>query len=277
MNKISIAKQMINEILDHQVTPKHLSQVLIGGSLARQFYDQYSDIELIFVYDQADYTQICKIIKSNSNMHSELGQTTKDDILLDCLLYQSEKIDLIHITHQSLQNQLDQFNHLIKVDPSTQAIVACYQDPLILWQNKKIQLGHFRVQISDQHFLKIIEYGLKQFSTSMLSIHIARNDSIMIQQSLFSIQRAFLILVFAINKTIMPGYKQLQQSVSLLKTQPKDFLVQLETISQQRSLIVIDFIASLYKELIDLIEDQAIRGLLPNSLNFESLRTRNKY
>lgn len=276
MNKIETAKQMVKELVQKLDNPKSLSQVFIGGSLARKFHDQYSDIELVFVYHDADFHEICECIELHEHMKMELSETTIDGTQLDCLFFQNEKIDLMHITHQTLQNKLDQFNNMTRVDPSTQAIVSCYQNPTLIWTNPCLQTHSLHLKINGQHFCKIIEYGINQFTTQMLKIHIYRNDSIMIQQSLFSIQRAFLITLFAINKTLMPGYKQLNNNVSLLENKPNNFLKKLDEISKDRSLNLVRMISTLYTEVRDLCQDQNMLQLLPKVLEFESMRTKKR-
>ncbi|MCO4782741.1 MAG: hypothetical protein KC646_10495 [Candidatus Cloacimonetes bacterium] len=274
MDKINIAKQMVREIIQQLPNPKSLTQIYIGGSLAREFHDQFSDIELVFVYQNCDYNELSKCIEKSQTMKLERSQTTKDGTLLDCLYFQKQKIDLMHISYQSLQAQLDLFNDMDRVDPSTQAIISCYQPPTLIWEHPQIGVGELKIKVTKHHFEKIIEYGVKQFSTQMLSIHISREDSIMIQQSLFSIQRAFLIIVFAINNTLMPGYKQLSKTIALLNVKPDKFLEKLDHISKERTPLLIKLISDLYNETRLLCLDQAMLERLPLNLDFESMRTK---
>ncbi|PCJ15638.1 MAG: hypothetical protein COB02_17785 [Candidatus Cloacimonadota bacterium] len=273
-NKKKVANNFIDKLNTFLLGHPDILAIFYGGSFARDYQDQFSDIEIVILCENTKKLSLREFIESMSECTLvHLGEETEKEIIFDTFLFQKEQVDLIYLTENYLEIVLNQFKNKLRVDPSTQAIVCCYQKLQILYKKYDYVLKNYKIDLDLELIEAIIKYANNTYNCSMLSIHIYREDFMMISNTVFAIQRAFLIYLFVINKKYLAGYKNIKYQLSTLQKVPVNFDLRLKDLQRLNDISLLEYIQTLYKDIRNLAKpDENTLRLMPVELNFTSIR-----
>ncbi|MCJ8345433.1 hypothetical protein MJH12_07830, partial [bacterium] len=248
--------------------------VFYGGSFARDYQDQYSDIELVILHEDVNLEPLRHYLRSKDDFELiYAGMETGNDMVTDTFIFEKEQIDLIYLKESYLQHQLDQFKQGKRVDPSRQAMVTCYHKIKTLYLKRDYQLKSYAIDLDSKLLEYIVKYANQTAETSMLNIHLKRQDIVQISHLTFNLQRAFLTYLFAINHEFLKGYKNLNHQLARLKEVPDQLAARLQLMHRLDGEDLKTHLQDLYQEIRALaLPQENLHQLMPATLVFNSIR-----
>jgi hypothetical protein len=213
--RIGFAKQLAGRLL----TFKGIKAIVIAGSVARGYADEYSDIEIPIFWDALpdDATRHAVVDALNAKfLHAYDGPAHEDQLLIDGV-----QVDLwdIAVTHQEeklegvLHEHLFDLGSLNALDTVRSCIPLFGQDLVQEW---KLRAQEF----PDDLALKIVQEHIAAFSIGELFILAHRkNPTAFYSRLSFLQQEAFLVLL-ALNHRYFPTFKWLYQALAAMEIKP---------------------------------------------------------
>lgn len=215
--RIDFARQMANFILAFD----GIQAIVIAGSVARGYADEYSDIEIpIFWETLPDDATRHAIV---SALHAEFlyaydGPACEDQLLIDGL-----QVDLWHVTvaHQEatmeaiLRDHNFDFGGLNALD-TIRFCIPLYGDEIVQSWKRRAQ------EYPDELAEKIVQEHLDSFSVSSLFILAQRDNPTGFYAQLSFLQQEIFLVLLALNRKYFPTFKWLYPVLESMQVKPED-------------------------------------------------------
>lgn len=217
--RIELARQLAKELIPFD----GIHAIVVAGSVARDFADEYSDIEVPIFWDHlpSDDTRksIVQALKAEF-LSGYDGPSNEDQLLLAgvqmdlwhiTVAHQEDVIEGVLTTHRT---DLESLNALDTI----RCCVPLYGDVLVArW---KAQAHEYPPEVAGS----IIQDRLRSFRLDQLSVCAERNDPSGFYSELTHLQREAFLVLLALNRSYFPTFKWLHQCLATLPRKPKSII-----------------------------------------------------
>jgi hypothetical protein len=240
----------------YKQNPK-VEAVLLGGSVSRNWHDEYSDIELFIFWKEAPtdedrkapiHTVNGRIIDFYPYEDEEWSETYESDGI---------KLEISNFLTSTIQKVVDDVTVKFETDLDKQCLVAAIYDGIPLYGEELI------VQLK-----KKVEVYPKELSIRMIKDHIylgnrwsnrealiEREDWLMLYKVIVSVQTNLMGILFGLNRLYVhhPAFKWLKHSLKAMKIVPRDAFHRFSSILLNHPKDSVSELEELIKEVYELV------------------------
>lgn len=201
----------------------------VGGSVSRNFADEFSDLEICFVwkteiseeersslYKQIGFKEIkLNIIKDNSNPFE------------DTLYLEKLQIDIWHLTENNINNTINDVLLNFETSISKSNLLETFQSCIPIFGNEYIFSLREQIEIFPNVLAEnIIKQYTKDFFRIDIEMFIERKDWIVVYRYIPTFLRLLILVFDGLNKKyhLNLGFKKLHKSLDRYKILPKNTL-----------------------------------------------------
>jgi hypothetical protein len=214
--RIEFAEQLAKQL----VAFEGIKAIVIAGSVARDYADEYSDLEIpVFWETLPDDTTRHAIV---SALHGEFLYKYDGPAREDQLLVEGLQVDLWHIAveHQEaileavLRGQQSDLGSLNALD-TIRFCIPLYGHELVQSWKRRAQ------EYPDELAERIIQEHLASFSTAELFIQAQRNNPTAFYAQLSFLQQEIFLVLLALNRRYFPTFKWLYRALESMPVKPE--------------------------------------------------------
>lgn len=247
-----------------------LRAIIVAGSVARGYADEYSDLELPLFWDElpSDATRHAVIQALEADfLRPYNGPAQEDNLLINdfqvdlwqCSVpFEEDTLDdvlLRYATDLGASNFMDTVRTCIPL--AGEALIAnwkqragAYPEPLAL-RNLQEQLPHFEI--------------------GHLMIHALRDNPALVYERISDLQQHLFLVLLALNHAYFPGPKWLYRTIEALPVQPAQAAQRMRQVFQLGQVQAVQAMIDLLRETLTLVEQAypqidiapALRALMP--------------
>lgn len=193
--------------------------IVIAGSVARGYADEYSDIEIPLFWemlpDDAIRHAIVNALKGEF-LYAYGGPACEDQLLIDGL-----QVDLWHIAISDEEAILKAVIHDHHFDLSSLNALDTIRCCIPLYGHEMVQnWKNMAQEYPDRLAEQIIQEHLASFSTGELFILAQRNNPTAFYARLSFLQQELFLVLLALNRSYFPTFKWLYQALAPMQVKP---------------------------------------------------------
>jgi predicted nucleotidyltransferase len=215
--RIIFARQLAKSL----VTFKGIKAIIIAGSVARGYADQYSDVEIPIFWDELpdDATRHAIVAALNASfLYAYDGPAREDQLLINGL-----QVDLWHISmaHQEATIKAVLVDH--RLDLGSLNALDTIRSCIPLYGPEIIRAWKQRAAAYPEELAKqIIQEHLASFSTGELFILAQRENPTAFHARLSFLQQEIFLVLLALNRRYFPTFKWLYHALESMQVKPQD-------------------------------------------------------
>ncbi len=213
--RIEFAKNLIRNLAN--VTAH---AILIGGSVAKGWADDYSDIELCFCWEQVPDSDARRlIIEQLSGTDILLSSAATCEPIEDNFLVDGLQIDMWHCSNDVIERYITE----AATSPlalAKQETLWAVQNGIVLKSSNFLEKWRSSIQFPRNIRAKIIESHLEVITSCDLQLHAGRGDIAVLFGLISGIQKRMAYILFALNGTFSMGIKHMAESLRVLAIKP---------------------------------------------------------
>jgi len=215
--RIDLARQLAERLS----TFNGVQAIVIAGSVARGYADEYSDLEIPIFWDQQpdDVTRQALIATLNASFLDTYDGPSREDQLL----IQGLQVDLWHNTVSDENAVIEAVLRGCSTDlgdsnfmDTVRACIPLYGDAIILEWKQRAQ------EYPDELARRVIGEHLPAFSTSELALHVHRLNPSAFYACLCHLQQKVFLVLLALNRAYFPTFKWMYHSLNAMQVKPSD-------------------------------------------------------
>jgi len=246
--RIEFAKQISEKISKIQ----GVRAIVIGGSVARGYADEYADLEIPIFWDKSPNEDIRKFIVSELN--ASYLYPYNYDAMEDNLLINEFQVDLWHCTVPHEESVIDSIIKDFDTDlgssnfmDTIRACIPLHGDQLInSWKNKA-QLYPRQLAINN------IEKSLQSIKSGQVELYVKRQNPTMVCEHIIELQKQLFVILLALNNEYFPSFKWLYKSLENIRIKPEGIEQRFRDIFNYSTNKSVENIIKIIYEVIDLI------------------------
>jgi len=205
--RIDFAKQLAR----HLVGFKGIKTIVIAGSVAHGWADEYSDIEIPIFWEKLpdDDTRHEMVNALNASfIYAYDGPAREDQLLIDGV-----QVDLWHVSTAHQEEILDAVLNNYQFDLSTLNALDTIRSCIPLFGHEIVQRWKHRAEeFPDELAFNIIRQHLANFSIAELFLLALRDNPTAFYSQLSFLQQEAFIVLLALNRMYFPTFKWLDQA-----------------------------------------------------------------
>lgn len=209
----------------YKQNPK-VEAVLLGGSVSRNWEDNYSDIELLIFWKESpsDEDRMASINKLEGNIIDFFP--FEEEEWSETYTVKGVKLEISNFLTTTIQTVIEDVVMKYETDLDKQCLVAAVNDgqamcgsELIDQLKKKVEV--YPTELSEAMILENIELGSRWNNREAL---LNREDYLMLYKVIVSVQTNLMGILFGLNKKYVhhPAFKWQKQSFDLMELLPND-------------------------------------------------------
>jgi predicted nucleotidyltransferase len=237
------------------VTFKGIKAIVIAGSVARDFADEYSDLEIpIFWETLPDETTRRAIVAAlNADfLYAYDGPSREDQLLINGV-----QVDLWHIPIAHEEEILDDVLLKHHFDLGALNALDTIRSCIPLYGHDIVQRWKLRAQeYPDGLAEKVIQEHLASFKTGELFILSQRNNPTAFYAQLSILQQEIFLVLLALNRKYFPTFKWLYHVLESMQVKPESIDRRFRQVYETSYTEAIAEIRSLLEETVSLVEMQ---------------------
>ena len=215
--RIGLARQLAERLS----TLNGVQAIVIAGSVARGYADEYSDLEIPIFWDQQpdDVTRQALIATLPASfLYTYDGPSREDQLLIRGLQVDlwhnsvSDENAVIEAVLRGYSTDLGDSNFMDTV----RACIPLYGDDIIQEWKRRAQ------EYPDELACRVIDEHLPAFSTSELALHVHRHNPSAFYACLCHLQRKVFLVLLALNRAYFPTFKWMYHSLDAMQIKPPD-------------------------------------------------------
>ena len=229
--------------------------IVIAGSVARDYADEYSDIEIpIFWYplpNDATRHEVVSALNAEFLLAYD-GPAHEDQLLIDGV-----QVDLwdVSVTHQ--EEILDAVLHKHRFDLGTLNALDTIRSCIPLYGHEIVQKWKLRAQeYPDELAEKIIQKHLASFSIGELFTSTQRNNPTAFYSRLSFLQQEAFLVLLALNRRYFPTFKWIYRVLESMEVKPEAIDRRFRKAYEALYIEAIEDTKSLLEEIVQLVEKQ---------------------
>ncbi len=216
--RLELAKRICEKIKGVEGT-KGIKAIIVGGSVARGYADEYSDIEIPIFWDELPNENIRKrIIKE---LNAECFYPYNHEAREDNIIVNGFRIDLWHITFQQEEEVIKSVIKDFEVDfGSSNAIdtirtcIPMFGEEIInAWKTKAKE---YPTQIAIENINKV----LQSIDSTQVELYLQRENPTLLFEHIANLQKSIFLILLALNKEYFPTFKWMYKALEGFKIKP---------------------------------------------------------
>ncbi|PVZ72102.1 hypothetical protein [Pelagibaculum spongiae] len=251
--RISVAKKLCS------LLPKSLpvTAMFIGGSVAKGWADDYSDLELCLVWQQLPNASLrASILDAWQAKKQRLASSTESEIFEDGCFVDGLQVDLWHCSYQSIDSLIDSAMLDCKLTISQQQTLATLEHAIVLKPSAKLEQWQSRLRFTEQLQHKLITDNFSAFVYANLDLSVNRGDLVILYNLISGIHKRLINVLFALNKRFHLGHKNAEQVLNILPFKPNNCWQKIQCSYQLPPDKALQALKDLVEEMFDLVEYQ---------------------
>jgi predicted nucleotidyltransferase len=199
---------------------KGIRAIVIAGSVARDYADEYSDVEIPIYWETLpEDTTRHEIV---SALHAEFLYAYNGPSYEDQLLIKNFQVDLWHITMRQQEATLAAVLRDHQIDLSSLNALDTIRCCIPLYgleivQNWKRQAREYPNELAE----RIIQEHLPSFHIGGLFLQAQRDNPTTFYAQLSFLQQEIYVVLLALNRSYFPSFKWLYPSLESIRIKPK--------------------------------------------------------
>lgn len=216
--RLELAKKICERIRSVEGT-KGIRALIVGGSVARGYADEYSDIEIPIFWEELPNENLRKLIVKELN--AEFFYPYNHEAREDNIIVNELRIDLWHITleqeEQVIKSVIEDFEIDFGSSNAIDTIRTCIpifgEEIISSW---KAKAKEYPKQIA----ISSINRALESIDCTQVELLIQRENSTLVFEHIANVQKNIFIILLALNKEYFPTFKWMYKSLEGFKIKP---------------------------------------------------------
>lgn len=233
----------------------------IGGSVARGFADEFSDLELCCVWPHPPTNdQRRSIIKKWAGIsHYDFDERAAEEPYnhADTFEVRGLQVDLWHLSRKTEDDIIHSVVDLHNTKQSSLNSCETIQSCVPLFDPNQV-IGKWKEKLSaypDKLAIKVITENLDFLQSGNLEMHLAREDYTSAFSIVAGLQKRIYNILLALNKMYFPSYKRMSHYLAKMDLAPSNVTERFRT-QLTSNPILNDDLVSLQNETLDLIKSR---------------------
>lgn len=250
--RFEIAKKLFLRIENKE----NLVSFFIGGSVSKNYTDEFSDLEICFVWKTEISENKRKVLYSEMGF-TEIKLNKVDNIrsFEDTLYFNKLQIDIWHLTETNIQNTINSVVIENIVDESKSNLMNVFQSCIPLFgiefiENLKNQTETYPNQLVEKMILK----HTKMFFKVDVSLQIKRKDWAFVHRNIGGYLIKIFLVLETLNKQYHSGTKRMDLSIEKFEIKPHNAVNVFREINNLSLLEAWNEVLKLKEETIGLIK-----------------------
>jgi hypothetical protein len=257
----------------YKQNPK-VEAVLLGGSLSRNWEDEFSDIELIVLWREAPTDEDRKApIKAVNGSIIDLHPYEEEE-WSETYLTENVKLEISNFLTQTIMNIINDVTLHFDTDLDKQCIVASVHNgiPLVgtqVIENLKNRVREYPLALSDAMIRENIDFGNRWNNREAL---LSRKDWLMLYKVIVSVQTNIMGILFGLNRLYVhhPAFKWQKLSLETMSISPEKVSERLEMILLEHPKDGLNELELIIQEIYHLLQKECphieLSGFIEKSL-----------
>lgn len=237
------------------VTFQGIKAIVIAGSVARNYADEYSDVEIpIFWETLPDDTTRHAIVAAlhASFLYAYDGPAREDQLLINGL-----QVDLWHVAVAHQEAILEAVLHEHRFDPGMLNALDTVRFCIPLYGHEIVRDWKRRAQeYPDELAERIIQEHLASFSTAELFILAQRNNPTAFYARLSFLQQEIFLVLLALNRSYFPTFKWIYPALESMQVKPQNIGLRFRQAFEGSHREAITDTKRMLEETLRLVEEQ---------------------
>ena len=249
--RVNFAQHLVKRL----ETFEGIKAIVIAGSVARGYADEYSDIEIPIFWDPLpdDATRHAIVSALNAEfLYAYDGPAHEDQLLIDGV-----QVDLWDVSTTHQEEILDAVLHKHHFDLGTLNALDTIRSCIPLFGHEVVQKWKLRAQYyPDALAEKIIQEHLAAFSIGELFILAKRNNPTAFYSRLSFLQQEAFLVLLALNREYFPTFKWLYHALESMQIKPEAIDHRFRKAYEAPYMAAIEDTKSILEETVQLVERQ---------------------
>ena len=251
--------KIAKEIANLTTKPEGLRAILLQGSVAKGLADEYSDIELKFIWTTATTAEMRAVVFQKVPKQPLFAEEEEDGEWVSAFTYKSVKIDVSHLEMPVLQPIIEGVMESRNTSIAGQALLASIQDSIALYGQEALdeinaQFADYPLELST----RCIKVNASFSEWSMRNALLERQDMVAYHHLIDLTLLQILRLLFALNQTYLRSYnfKWFRYNASKLSFKPDNFEDRVEAVLSGSGTEQVEELNKLLHEVFALVQKQ---------------------
>lgn len=215
--RIELAKQICEKVK----AIEGVKAIVIGGSVARGYADEYSDLEIPIFWDKLPDENTRKLIVKELN--AEYFYPYNYEANEDNVIANGFRIDLWHLTVDDEENAIEgviidlktDFGYSNAMDTIRTCIPLFGEETVCSWKKRAEE---YPKKIA----IKNIKESLQSIDSTQAELYIKRENSTLIYEQIANLQKNIFLILLALNKEYFPTFKWMYKSLETFRIKPEN-------------------------------------------------------
>jgi predicted nucleotidyltransferase len=234
---------------------ENIEAIVVGGSVARGYADEYSDVEIIIFWDiLPNDTTRYRIVDDLQGrfLFRYNGPAREDQLIIDGL-----QVDLWHISVSHQESTIDRVLNHYQSDLGSLNAMDTIRNCIPLFGEKLVQGWKIQaIQYPQQLTNMIISEHAESFRVDYLTQFNNRKDPTGFYNQLSFLQQEAFLVLLALNQMYFPTFKWLYASLENMQLKPVNTAERFRKAYEVPHDSAISGTMQILEEIIQLVEDQ---------------------
>ncbi|WP_066507584.1 DUF4037 domain-containing protein [Abyssisolibacter fermentans] len=215
--RLELAKQICEKIRDI----KGVKAIIVGGSVARGYADEYSDLEIPIFWDKQPDENTRKLIVKKLN--AEYFYPYNYEAREDNVIVNGFRIDLWHITLDEEEEVIKSVTKDFEIDFGSSNAMDTIRTSIPLFGEEIIYSWKDKAKEYPKEIaIKNIKESLKSIDSTHVELYLQRQNSTLINEHIAHLQKNIFLILLALNNEYFPTFKWMYKSLETFKIKPEN-------------------------------------------------------
>ncbi|MDE4085855.1 DUF4037 domain-containing protein [Planococcus maritimus] len=234
--------------------------VMLGGSVSRDWQDEFSDIELLIFWKQAPLDE-----ERQQIIHQLGGELLEfhpyeEQEWAETYTVNGVKFEISSFLTETIRQTIHQVTRDLDSNPDKQCIAAAVQHGVPLYgkaaiEQLKKQVEHYPLELQEKVINQYSDFGSRWNNREAL-VH--RKDWLMFYKVVVSVESNIMGLLFGLNRQFIPhpAFKWQRNTLALMDIKPDNCAARLENVFFQEPSEAIKELEALIEEIFGLVQQE---------------------
>ncbi len=252
--RIELAQKLFQKVK----TTKGLQTAFIGGSVCRGLADEYSDLELCFVWDtlleEKQRLAFNETLEVKSFYVSEQRENDFKQVE-ESVHFHDFQIDIFHTTTAYINSIIEAVFVKNEIKFSQQIYLNVLHNALPLYDNGRLEEWKNQIETYPQRLgTKLIQTYTDRFFKASVDIFLYRKDWAVFYSLITGYQKNIFLVLTALNKVYFSGFKYSHQHIQQFSIKPQGMSDLYEKLYQLPPIEMWESIKKLKLEVLQLVK-----------------------
>lgn len=216
--RMELAKRICEKIRSVEGT-KGIRAIIVGGSVARGYADEYSDIEIPIFWEELPNENLRKLIIKELN--AEFFYPYNHEAREDNIIINDFRIDLWHITLEQEEEVIKSVIKDFEIDFGSSNAIDTIRTCIPMFGEEIISSWKAKAkEYPRQIAINNISKALQSIDGRQAELYLQRENSTLLFEHIANLQKSIFIILLALNKEYFPTFKWMYKSLQSFKIKP---------------------------------------------------------